>query len=357
MIYYVVLAILVALALPVSKSTRNARAALAVLLLLGLGGLRHEVGTDWFAYEMLFNSINMGEPFSTFREENGFLALAQSVATLGGGFPTFVFMAFALALGTKIWAVRLFGVNLNAALLIYFSAIFLIYDINGLRQGLAMGFVMLAGWAAYRGQILPFLSVMAAAASMHMFALIALPIWVFTKRWLFLNDRLMRVILLLGGCVGCYAAAGWIANSNLSSILALLNLVDRYDYYVDQFDTIFNPLGPGSLQRILVALVIALMIDDAKAPARLKAILYNTHAAALFMYFLLSFNMELMARLSFYYKCMDIVTLSLIFGAQSTLLSRWLFIAFLATLCFAQIFQILSIPDGGLRPYNLVLLR
>lgn len=357
MIYYVVMAILVALALPVSKSTRNARVAFAVLLLVGLGGLRHEVGTDWFAYEMLFESIHLGAPFSTFREENGFLALAQIVDTLGGGFPTFVFMAFALALGTKIWAVRLFGANLNVALLVYFSAICLIYDVNGLRQGLAMGFVMLAGWAAYRGQIVPFLSAIAAAASMHMFALITLPIWVFTKRWLFLNDRLKRATLLLGGCIGCYAAAGWIGNSDLSSSLALLNLVDRYDYYVDQFDTTFNPLGYGSVQRILVALVIALTIDAVKAPTRLKAFLYNTHATALFIYFLLSFNMELMARLSFYYKCMDIVTLSLIFGAQSTLVSRWLFIAFLSTLCFAQIFQILSIPDGGLQPYNLVLLR
>lgn len=356
MIYYVVLVILVSLALPIGKRTSDARAALAGLLLLSFGGLRYEVGTDWFTYKMLFDSINMGEPFSNFREENGFLALAQSVTTLGGGFQAFVFMAFAVALGAKIWAVRLFGANLNTALLVYFSAIFLIYDVNGLRQGLAMGFVMLAGWAAYRGQILPFLSAMAVAASMHMFALIALPIWLFTKRWLFLNDRLQRVTLLLVGCISCYAASGWIANSDLSSGLALFNLVDRYDYYLEHFDTTFNPLGPGSLQRILVALLIALMIDAVKAPGRLKAFLYNTHSAALFMYFLLSFNVELMARLSFYYKCMDIVTLSLIFGAQSSLLSRWLFIAFLTALCFAQMLQILSIPDGGLQPYNLVLL-
>lgn len=357
MIYYLVLAVLVALALPASARTRSARAALAVLLLLGLGGLRDEVGTDWFAYKELFDSVGMGESFSTFREENGFLALVQSVGNLGGDFPTFVFVTFALALGTKAWAVRLFGVNLNAALLIYFSAIFLIYDVNGLRQGLALGFVMLAGWAAYEGHALRFVAAMAAAASMHMFALAALPIWVLTKRWLFLADRPQRVALLLASCVGCYAAAGTIANSDISGYLALVNLVDRYDYYVDQFDTSFNPLGPGSLQRILVALVIAVMIDAVKVPERLKAFLYNTHAAALLIYFLFSFNVEFMARLSFYFKCLDLVTLSLILSAQPTLRSRWLFMAFLATLCAAQVFQILSIPDGGLLPYQLVLGR
>jgi hypothetical protein len=354
MTYYIVLAILVALALPVGKRTRNVRAAFAVLLLLALGGLRDEVGTDWLAYKDVFDAVTIGEPFSTFREENGFLTLVQSVVSMGGGYAAFIFVTFALAFGTKVWAVRLFGVNLNAALVVYFSAIFLIYDLNGLRQGLALGFVMLAGWAAYRGYIFRFVAAMAAAASMHMISLIALPLWVLTKRWLFLEDPRKRVALLLAGCVCCYVAADWIANSDLSTYLALVNLVDRYDHYVDQFDTAFNPLGPGSLQRILVALVIALMIDAVNAPARLKAFLYNTHAAALLIFFLFSFNIEFMARLSFYFKCLDLVTLSLIYGAQPTLRSRRLFMAFLATLCFAQLFQILSIPEGGLVPYNLV---
>jgi hypothetical protein len=357
MIYYLVLATLVVLALPLGKKTSKARALVAVLLLLGLGGLRYEVGTDWFAYLGVFDSVANGESFSTFREENGFLALAHIVSALGGGFSALVFVTFVVALGTKVWAVRLFGVNLNAALLLYFPAIFLIYDLNGLRQGLALGFVMLAGWAAYQAHILRFVVAMTAAASMHMIALLALPIWGFTKRGMFLEDRRLRVALLYGGCVVCYMTAGWIENLDLSSYLTLINLGDRYDYYVLHFDTKFNLFGPGALQRIIVALVIALMIDSVVAPARLKAFLFNAHAAALLMYFLFSFNIEFMARLSFYFKCLDLVTLSLIYGAQPTLARRLLFMGFLAALCFAQLFQILSLPEGGLLPYNLLMSR
>jgi hypothetical protein len=351
-IYYFVLATLVVLALPVSRSTSNARAAIAVALVLVVGGLRHEVGTDWFTYQAIFNSVTMDEAFSNFREEPGFLALLLSVSILGGGFPSVVLVIFAIALGTKIWALRLFGADLNAALLVYLSAIFLIYDMNGLRQGLALGFVMLAAWAAYKRRILPFITAMAAAASMHMFALIALPVWVMSKRWLFLDDRLMRLALLVMGCAGCYALSFWMPSSGLSSTMTSLNLGDRYNHFVENFTTIFDPLGPGSLQRILVAMIIASMLDTVKVPYRLKALLYNTHVTSLFIYFLFSFNMEFMARLSFYFKCMDIVTLSLIFGAQRNFRGRCVFLSFLTILCLGQMFQILSIPNGGLLPYS-----
>jgi hypothetical protein len=355
MIYYVVLGILVLLALPIKNRTRGLRVGVGVLMILVLGGLRFEVGTDWFAYKELFDAITLGEPFSTFREENGFLTLALSVSSIGGGYAVFVLATFALALATKVWAIERFGVDVNAALITYFSAIFLIYDINGLRQGLALGFVMLAAWAAYRGMIWRFAFGMLAALSMHMIALVALPLWTFTRRWFYLKDRHNRIALLFAACLVCYATAGWLASSDLSNYLALVNLADRYDHYVDEFDTAFNPLGPGSIQRLVVATVIAVMIDAVQAPARLKTFLYNVHAASLLVYFLFSFNIEFMARLSFYFKCLDIVTLSLIFGAQTTLRARFFFLAFLSALCFAQLFQILSIPDGGLIPYKMLL--
>ena len=89
----------------------------------------------------------------------------------------------------------------------------------------------------------------------------------------------------------------------------------------------------------------------------MKALLYNAHAAALLTYFLFSFNVEFMARISFYYKCLDLVTLPLILRAQASPEGRLLFLAFLGLLAGAQVFQILSIPDGGLLPYRNLLWR
>ena len=351
MIYYVVLALLVALALPSDRASRPTREILALLLLLLFGGLRDEVGTDWFAYQGVFDAVAIGEPFDTFREENGFLAVVAGAAAIGG-YGTFVFLLFAFSLGVKALAVKLYRVELNAALLIYFSAIFLIYDVNGLRQGLAIALVLLAGWAAYRGYALRFAGAMALATSMHMIALVALPMYVLTKTLFFLRDPWKRAGLLLVGCVMSYFAANAISVSNLSGYLEVVNLLDRYDYYIDQFASSFNPLGPGSLQRGLVALVVVFTIDSVRAPQRLKAFLYNAHAAALLIYFLLSFNLEFMARVSFYYKCFDLITLPLILAAQPSAERRLLFVGFIAAVALVQVFQILSIPDGGLLPYR-----
>jgi EpsG family len=352
MIYFLTLLLLAALAMPPDNGTRPARVTVALLVLLLLGGLRDQVGTDWDAYMDVFDAVGAGESFSALREENGFLSLVWALHALGGGFGLFVFLLFALSLGIKAFAARLYGVELNAALLIYFSAIFLIYDVNGLRQGLAMGLVLVASWAAYQGHALRFAGTMSLAVSVHMIALVALPMYGMTKTLLFVQNQWARAGLLLVGCVLCYFGAGVVSSSTLSNYLEVVNLVDRYDYYLEQFDTAFNPLGPGSLQRILVALVVVFTIDSIATPRRLKVFLYNAHALALLSYFLFSFNVEFMARISFYYKCLDLVTLPLILTAQPSLTRRLLFLAFLASLTSAQVYQVLSIPDGGLLPYR-----
>ena len=101
-----------------------------------------------------------------------------------------------------------------------------------------------------------------------------------------------------------------------------------------------------------MALVVVFTIDSIAGPQRLKALLYNAHAVALLTYFLFSFNVEFMARISFYFKCLDLVTLPLILAAQVSPGRRLLFLAFLGSLAAAQVYQILSIPDGGLLPYR-----
>lgn len=355
MIYYLMLALLMALAIPADKASRPVREMIAVLALLLFGGLRYEVGTDWFAYKNIFDAVVAGDPFSTFREEKGFLSLVLAVSAPGGGYSLFVFLLFALSLGIKTVAARLYGAELNATLLIYFSAIFLIYDVNGVRQGLAFGLVMLAGWAAYRRHAIRFIATITLASSVHMIALVALPMYGLTRPLLYVRNQLARAGLLLSGCALCYFTAHAIFVSSLSSYLEIVNLADRYNYYIDQFSTEFNPLGPGSLQRVLVALVVAFTIDSIAAPRRLKAFLYNAHAIALLAFFLFSFNIEFMARISYYYKCLDLITLPLILSAQTSPERRLLFLLFLGSLATAQAYQILDIPGGALLPYHIVL--
>lgn len=354
-VYFFLLALLCALALPSDSSSRGVREWFAIVLVLLFGGLRFEVGTDWLAYKDVFEAVARGEPFNTFREENGFLAVVWA-STKIGGHAAHVFLLFALTLAVKIYAFKLYRIEMNAALLIYFSAILLIYDVNGIRQGMALGFVLLAGWAAYRRRLVYFACSMALAASVHMISLVALPVYAMTRNLLYLRVPHERAALLVAGCVACYLASDAISTSVLPGYLEIFNLLDRYDHYIEEFSGAFNPLGPGSIQRILVAMVIVFSIDGIRGPRRLKALLFNAHAASLFTYFLLSFNLEFMARVSFYFKCFDLVTLSLILAAQRTAETRLLFFGFIAVLAGAQMFQILSIPDGGLIPYRNLLL-
>ena len=168
MIYYVIAALLLgATALP-RGDVRWAMGWLAIALLIALGGLRYEVGTDWESYLDLFNLVAQGESFSDLREENGFLVMVKGAQFFLLSYPGFVFALFALSFSLKLYAIFKFRADVLVSLIVYFFSAFLIYDFNGLRQGLALGFVMCAGWFAVQSRPFAFLGTMALAASTHM---------------------------------------------------------------------------------------------------------------------------------------------------------------------------------------------
>lgn len=355
MTYYVVLALLVLLALPTRAPSPGARSWLALLLLLAFGGLRTDVGTDWEYYTELFREISEGADLSEFREERGYLFLNWLVAIADGGVEVFIFLIFFIAVVTKFSAVSLFNARPSVALLLYFSGVFLIYDVNGLRQGLAMGLVMLSGYLAYRKQLPLFLLSIALAASFHVVALIAAPVYAIARRRFFIESVQLRLSLLWLGAVATYVVGSALSTWELQRFLEPFNLRDHYEYYIFTFDKEFSLFSPGTLQRLALMTLVGFYIHKVRAPRAVKALLFNCHVAAVFVYFLFHFNAEFMARASYYYKAFDLITLPLILASFERLEERAAFYCLLVALAFMQVYQILSIPDGGLLPYKNIL--
>ena len=354
MIYYVIAALLLGAAALPRSDVRWALGWLAIALLMALGGLRFEVGTDWESYQDLFNLLVQGESFSDLREENGFLSLVKGFQFFSFSYPGFVFALFALSFSLKLYAIFKFRADVLVSLIVYIYSAFLIYDVNGLRQGLALGFVMCAGWFAVQSRPFGFIGTMALAASMHTVALVALPVyWMSNISWLSRKPLHLQYVMVGSAMVFGYALSLALAQTDASAYLDLINLAGRYYHYIDNFEQTFSPFGLGSLQRIFILGLALYMQNQLAAPQRAALLLVNTYIAATFIFFVLSFNIEFMARVSFYYKIFDIILISLMFRSLKTPLEIGAFLGLLATLLFGSIYQLLSIPDGGLLPYRI----
>ena len=203
-IYFFVLGLLAILAAYPHQKSVKLQAILAVLLLVIFGGLRYKVGTDWYSYEHSFDAVNAGLPSSDFREEKGFLGLMSIVSYFGGTYGNFIFMLFTLSLAVKLLAVKSFKANINIALLVYFSAIFMIYDVNGLRQGLAMGLVLIAGFAAYQRRAILFACIIGIASSVHIVSLIGLMIYPMINPIFYKTSVPIRILLLMIGGIASF---------------------------------------------------------------------------------------------------------------------------------------------------------
>lgn len=358
MIYYGVGALLLFIAILPRGEARSTATWLAVIILVVFGGLRFEVGTDWDSYNEVFSLIKQGENFADLREENGFLSLIFVFQFFSDNYPIFIFTLFIISFSLKLYAITRFGAGIMVSLIIYFFTAFIIYDINGLRQGLAMGFVLCGGWFAIKSRIFAYLFAMILAISMHTVAVVALPMYFLANfSWLSRQSLNGRYIIALIVITIGYGLGSILATTDATVYFEFINLANRYDHYIEHFYNEFSLLGIGTLQRVFILGLALHMQGSLKCSQGTAAFLVNSYLIGTFVFFALSFNMEFMARTSYYYKIFDIILISIMYRSVRTSTGNILFIGMLAVLMFGSLYQLLSIPDGGLLPYRIQFLQ
>ena len=154
-------------------------------------GLRYETGVDWYAYSNLFDdtpSINqIGNPdgrsaiFSTI--DYGYALFNSITKYLGGSIQTvFFIMSFftSLLLYKGLKTYMKFD---TISLLVYFSLLFFILDMSGIRQGLALSIFFYSIRYIYERKFVKYLLLILFAASFHWSAYFLIPIYFILTRY------------------------------------------------------------------------------------------------------------------------------------------------------------------------------
>lgn len=200
---YFILYTLSSLFAAIARSTAASRwlAALFALVLAVFVGTRFKVGCDYLAYEARFYGLQEGLTWQEIlaKAEPGFYLLSINLRDLGYSHLSVLFTAgliyvFCLWRFSRVW------VNPLAILALTFPVLIVQLGMSGVRQALAVGFLMLGYSAFIRKQWLWVAVWVLVAAQFHASAIILLPLAYLAVRDVSMS-RIVGAIVILGPVV------------------------------------------------------------------------------------------------------------------------------------------------------------
>ena len=319
-----------------------------------LGGLRFEVGADWEPYNLLFEETTSWSAVITSRVEMLFSMFILIFKFFSNSYSVFILLLFSLSFGLKSISIKRYSPDIHLSLCVYLFTVFLIYDINGLRQGLAIGILFQSIPFILNRRFLGFLILIAIATLCHISAVIFLPFY-FLANLKFSNRNLLIALIPL---VGMAFEVGRLLESSI--IFQNLLTADRFLHYSVYLSAQYQNaddslLSIALLQRLFVFIMFLQYYDRIKVDDKLKLLLRNGYFISLIIFIVFSFSSEFSARLGFYYKSLEMLIIPMIVSGPARRAERLVLTLLFIAFCFAGTFRLLSLPDGHLLPYQNVI--
>lgn len=314
-----------------------------VIAFLCFGMLRGTgIGTDYYNYQDIFYSPDNIEP--------GYKLIGFIIKKLGGNFHLFIAVFFFISFILKLYCFKKLSLYPFLSILLYLGFWFLVYDMNGIRQGMSLGFVGVSLIYLQKRDLRTHLLLVILGILSHFSTVVFLPFYFITKYdftykigySIFLIALVLAIlgvseyiIVLLCGFIGI--------DNHLASRALSYGMDNTYNNNIlYSFSTI---------HRLFIFLITCLYINRIKANDTLKNIFLWAALINITIYLLFSQFELISTRLSLYYRFTECIFLSYLPSAFTKNINK---IAIGILLCFYVIWQVyttLSIPGGNLYPY------
>ena len=319
-----------------------------IFLLLYIAGFRNiNIGADTSNYRDIFN--NSAESI-----EIGYRAASELMKYLGGSYHLFLFIFFASSFFLKLYAFKKVSLYPLLSICIYSSFWFLVYEMNGIRQGLALGFIALSYYFLIVKKNWYFYLSLLGAILFHYSALIFLPIIFIIKKkctnlifWIVLG--IVVPFAYLGATTFILEGLGNIIGVNIQLIGRILAYQEREAFNANVLYSF------STFVRFVILFTVYFFINRIHLSERTKNIFLWCALLNISIYLLFS-EVEIIAtRLSLYYRFYECFFLACLPNAFKGKVSKILIGFFLCLYAIAQIIKILAIPNNSLVPYKSIL--
>jgi len=241
--------------------------------MIGLASFRDGVGADWDAYSRFYqNTEDSGQL------EVGYAFINAIFASIGAHFNVFQFAITTACIALIASSFRYFGAFTAVAVLIFYSDLFLYYNLSGVRQAIAIAITCFALRYVIAQRPVPFFSLVTLAASFHLSAVVFAISYFVPKTWL----KWYQLV--------CVCLAGLALFQFLDPIAQFItdNTLKNASYYLYGIETQDDKLTSyitGGLRR-LATLGIILMTWNHLKNISYSIYLLNMYILGLAIYFL-----------------------------------------------------------------------
>ena len=237
-------------------------------------------------------------------------------------------------------------------MMLFCSFYYIAYEMNAIRQGLAMSLTLLAVYYAYMRKKIKYITVCLLASFIHYTAFCFIPFY------LLLNIKLKK-IHIVGICLLCVLLSmNQIFNIFMDMASMYLGdsaMGDRILAYGENGDASSNVLfSSGTLRRLFFFGLIIYSIDKIEATERLKQIILWGAFLSIVTYLLFSQIGYFSIRLSAYYRIIECIWLSYFPFIFKNHRSQMIVIAFFFLYSILQVSSALMLEDNGLLPIRTI---
>lgn len=325
---------------------------------LVIGGLRYEVGSDWGLYVGNFQNYTSGAwTFKDALHQHLYAVIAYLINLFTSNDSVYVFLMFAAAFSIKFGVMKRYSTNLYFSLLFYLVTVFVFFELNAMRQGLALSLLMLSFHFVMQRKLPYYLLCVTIAILIHGSAIIFLPFYWLAHLTLTMRQYVHYTIVGIAIAI----PLSWLLFHYGESLVAPISThyAEKMHVYAHSY-TYGNPIylwTLGSLRKLTVWGIILFLARNNRNS--LNNVLLNAYLLSLIVFFLFSFSTTTASRMSFYYSCFEIILIPNILFSERfrssivvTIITSAIVLLYFFLLC-----KVVFNPIGSLDVYNNVLLN
>lgn len=363
MFYFFIFAFIAILGmLDISKKyvvLRNDFAGLIIIILFVIAGFRYETGMDWKRYEEIFNSVKSAGSISSFSDifndlDIGYQLLSITIKSFGGDIQV-VFIVMQLIGSIFLWkTLKKYTEYKLSAILIYYSLLFFLLDLNLMRQMVAANIFFFSISFIREKKMWTYFGLILLAFSFHWSVLLFLPMY-FILNLRLSSTTIYTSVLLFVLFFIFQIKTGELLYTITEKIFGDTEITNRVSFYTTKnIYAVNRAFSFGFFLNLLIIMATMLNRKDLEKVTPYFNIFLNLMLIQLFFYFVMYEYIEVSGRLRFYTLISYIIIIPYFFQIYKFLFNRIIVYIFIVLygLSYSYIYMIPNKQTIAYNPYQ-----